>query len=180
MQGYSCRITELELALVGQMPVPGRGGTKIVDTASPGQKRKRQPTQQEDASALTVTDEVKPRLKRSKAKISLSQIMDEKDEPALRVREMNDQPVEKSQNGKSAVLKVLNEKPKTRQPLGTKAKSGKELQPIFDVIDKENETAAPANKRVRQTRKPAMVIMDDSYHQTDDGEESDVSFLIIL
>jgi hypothetical protein len=184
------------------MPIPDREGTKpTTSTASPGQKRKRGETQADDndnddiptgstKAPLGSEQEKKPRLKRSKAKISLSELTDEtKAEVGAVVRKvqvLGDRTVSnKDPKAKPLSVASANEKnklkptstsakPENKQPgnvMASKAKAevGKM---IFDE-DKENGGPGPAAKRTRQVRKPVAVLLDDSYQQSDDGEESD-------
>lgn len=207
MLGDSNRITELELALLGQMPIPDREGTKpTTSTASPGQKRKRGETQADDndnddvptgstKAPLESEQEKKPRMKRSKAKISLSELTDEtKAEVGAvvkKVKVLGDRTVpNKDPKPKPLSVVSANEKNKLK-PTSISAKpesklpgnvmAGKSKAEVIKMIhageDKENGGPAPPNgpaaKRTRQVRKPVAVLLDDSYQQSDDGEESD-------
>ena len=188
------------------MPIPDREGTKpTTSTASPGQKRKRGETQADDndnddvptgstKAPLDSEQEKKPRLKRSKAKISLSELTDEtKAEVGAVVRKIqvlgdrtvsNKDPKSKplsvvSANEKNKIKPIANSaKPENKKPGNVKASKAKAevVKMIFDE-DKENGGPAPppgpAAKRTRQVRKPVAFLLDDSYQQSDDGEESD-------
>jgi hypothetical protein len=184
------------------MPIPDREGTKpTTSTASPGQKRKRGETQADDndnddvltgstKATLGSEQEKKPRLKRSKAKISLSELTDEtKAEVGAvvkRVQVLGDRTVpNKDLKPKPLSVASANEKnkikptstsakPENKKPgnvMASKAKA-EVVKMIFDE-DKENGGSGPAAKRTRQVRKPVAFLLDDSYQQSDDGEESD-------
>jgi hypothetical protein len=201
------RITELELALLGQMPIPDREGTKpTTSTASPGQKRKRGEIQADDdddnavltgstKAPLESEQEKKPRLKRSKAKISLSELTDEtKAEVGVAVKKvqvLGDRTVPNkdlkpkplsvvSANEKNRIKPMANSAKPENKKLGNvmASKSKAEVvKMVYHGEDKENSGPAlppgPAAKRTRQVRKPVAVLLDDSYQQSDDGEESD-------
>jgi hypothetical protein len=192
------RITELELALLGQMPIPDREGTKPTSsTASPGQKRKRGETQAEnddDDEPIRSTkaepepeQEKKPRLKRSKAKISLSELTDETKAEVGAVVKRTQVLGEHMVSNKDTKPKPLSavsanekNKPRSTKPekkLGGSVSTGKSkvevVKMVFDA-DKENGGPAPVPaKRTRQVRKAVPVLLDDSYQQSDDGEDSD-------
>ena len=192
------RITELELALLGQMPIPGREGVKATaDPPSPGQKRKRadEPTLPSSETAPDTELEKKPKLKRSKAKISLSELTEEtRLEVAAVVKKTqvlgnraNDnankevKPLALSSNDKNKPS-IKSAKPESKVGLGVltdKLKPKVDLGRTIYNEDKENGGPAPA-KRTRQVRKVVPVLLDDSYQQSDDGEDSDEVCLVVL
>jgi hypothetical protein len=171
------RITELELALLGQMPIPDREGTKVPPvSASPGQKRKHAETGEEKDeepgetdSAKQEIEDKKPKLKRSKAKISLSELTDDaKAEVKAAVRRTAVLGDRKADNKD---LKQISKMKSEGKKAVLAAKPEKiQLTKIFE--DKENE-APVATKRARQVKRAAPVVLEDSYVQTDDAEDSD-------
>lgn len=171
------RITELELALLGQMPIPDREGSKApAGSASPGQKRKHAETREEQdqepdeiESAKQENDEKKPKLKRSKAKISLSELTDDtKAEVKAAVRRTAVLGDRKADNKDLKQIYKMKPEGKKVVPLAKPEKI--QVTKIFE--DKENG-APVAAKRARQVKRAAPVVLEDSYVQTDDAEDSD-------
>ena len=173
----SHRITELELALLGQMPIPDREGTKVPPvSASPGQKRKHAETREEEVeepegteSAKQEIDENKPKLKRSKAKISLSELTDDtKAEVKAAVRRTAVLGDRKADN--KDLKQTIKTKPEGKKVVPATKTEKIQVTKIFE--DKENG-APVATKRARQVKRAAPVVLEDSYVQTDDAEDSD-------
>lgn len=133
--------------------------------------------------------ETKPRLKRSKAKISLSELTDEtKLEVAAVVKKTQVLGNRANANGNKEVKPLASNskenqnqsssdsvKPENKLGLGVSMNKPKPKvdvgRSVYDE-DKENGGGVPV-KRTRQVRKVVPVLLDDSYRQSDDGEDSD-------
>jgi len=176
------------------MPIPGREGVKATaDPPSPGQKRKRadEPTLPSSETAPDTELEKKPKLKRSKAKISLSELTEETRLEVAAVVNKTQVLGNRANGNANKEVKPLalssNDKNKSAKPeskvglgvLTDKLKPKVDLGRTIYNEDKENGGPAPA-KRTRQVRKVVPVLLDDSYQQSDDGEDSDEVCLVVL